>query len=95
MNKIEIAREIFLSALDTMKKDLDLLEFGMDMKPEKFKYVKNQIMNNVYSNLKKLFKQLENSKLITECECKHSLRNGYSKCPNCSGCGFKNFEDKK
>jgi len=86
----QIARIIFLKSLDTMKKTLNLIEFGMDMRTNKYKYAKSQIMDFTYDNLTKLFKQLVDLKIIKKCKCGTNLRKGYRKC-ECGGSGFVNI----
>lgn len=89
MKTIQIASEIYLKALDTMKKTLDLMQFGFDMRTTKFKYAKSQIMNHNYENLTKLFKYLEDSGIIIKCPKGHNLRQGWKNCP-CKGSGYIN-----
>lgn len=91
--KIQIARSIYLGQLTVMKKLLDLMAFKMDRRTKDFEYIKSQIMDYTYDGLNKLFKKLEEDKIIEKCSCKHSLRKGYSKC-KCGGSGFIN-KDKK
>jgi len=92
MEKIQVARLIFLNSLSTMKKLLDLMAFKLDKRTVDYKYIKSQIMDFTYNNLLKLFKSLTDENIITKCECGHSLRKGYSSCPKCGGCGFRNKE---
>ena len=92
MEKIQVARLIFLNSLSTMKKLLDLMAFKLDKRTADYKYIKSQIMDFTYNNLLKLFKSLTDENIITKCECGHSLRKGYSSCPKCSGSGFRNKE---
>ena len=91
---LQIAREIYLKQLDTMKKVLDLVEYGMDMRTNKFKFAKSQIMNYTYENLRKLFKTMEDNKIVEKCECGANLRKGYTSCKYCGGSGFKNIITK-
>ncbi len=90
MTQIQIAREIFLKSLDTMKKILDLASFGFDCRTKQFKYFRSQVMEVTYTNLKKLFENLEDNKTIEKCSCKARLRQGYKQCPDCGGSGFRN-----
>ena len=78
-NKIQIAREIFLKTLETMKETLSLLEFKLDKNSKDYKYAKKKIMDYTYGNLLKLYKILEVAKVIEKCECKSKLRQGYNK----------------
>ena len=94
IQKLQIAREIFLSEMDSMKKILDLIAFKVNKKSEDYMYYKKEVMSYTYSNLKKLFKLMEKENLIEICECKANLRQGFKKCPKCSGAGFKNKESK-
>lgn len=88
--KIQIPKLVFLASLSIMKKILDLISFKVDKKSSDYKYYKQEIMNYFYNGLKKLFKQLSDEKAIIKCDCKHSLRKGYSNCTFCGGSGFKN-----
>ena len=94
MKEIQISREIFLKSMDTMKKTLDLIEFKFDKRTKEFKYFKSQIMNSTYDNLRKLFKFLEDNKIIEKCPHNHNLRQGFKNC-SCGGSGYINFRDKK
>jgi len=90
MNKLQIAREIFLSNLSIMKSTLSLLEFKLGKNSEDYLYAKQQIMDYTYRNLLKLFKQLEEHKIIERCSCGANLKKGYKVCPLCGGSGFCN-----
>lgn len=87
---LQIARNIFLTNLDTMKKILSLLEFKMGKKSNEYLYAKQQIMSFFYDNLKKQFKQLEAEKIIKRCPNKCNLKQGYSDCL-CGGSGYINM----
>jgi len=86
--RVAMPKTIFLMTLAIMKKILDLGEFKLDDKS--YKYFKKEIMDIVYKALKKLFKTLEQEKIIERCECKAKLRQGYSDCPKCGGSGYIN-----
>ena len=88
--KIQIARTIFLSNLTIMKKILDLVAFKVDKKSEDYKYYKKEIMSYTYIGLKKLFKQLEEAKIIEPCPCNAKLHQGFKDCEDCGGSGFRN-----
>jgi len=90
MEKIQIAREIFLKSLNTMKKILDLVEFKFDKRTKEFRYFRQEIMNNTYENLYKLFKTLKDNKILENCPCGAKLRQGYKVCIDCGGSGFRN-----
>ena len=94
MKELQIAREIYLKAMETMKKTLDLIEFKFDKRTKEFKYFKSQIMENTYENLRKLFKYFEDNKMIEKCPKNHNLRQGWKNC-DCGGSGYINFRDKK
>ena len=91
MQNIQIAREVFLNNLDTMKKILDLIAFKTDEKSKEYCYYKKEIMNHTYKNLKKIFKTLSENKVIKKCSNKCNLRQGYSKC-ECGGSGYCNAD---
>ena len=90
--KLQIAKTVFLLSLDIMKKILDLIAFKVNRKSEDYQFYRKEIMNYTYKSLKKLFRQLSDEKVIEKCECKHSLRKGYSDCSKCGGSGYKNRE---
>lgn len=90
MRLIQIAKEIYFKNLDTMKKTLDLFSYGKDKKSSDYKFAKSQVMSYTYDNLRKLFKQLEDNKIIKKCPNNHNLRQGYKNC-DCGGSGYINF----
>jgi len=92
--KIQITAEIFTQSLDTMKKILDLGEALFDMRTKQFKFFKSQVMDNTYNNLKKLFKQFEDLKIVKKCPKGHNLRQGYKRCL-CKGSGYIDFDTKE
>jgi len=89
---MQIAREIFLSTLDVMKKILCLAEFKLGKTSADYKYMKKEIMNVTYLHLNDLFMKFLKEGLLAKCECKAMLRQGYSPCKICSGSGFKNTD---
>ena len=91
MKKFELAREVYLKELEIMKETLDLLGFKMDKRTKDFVYVKSQIMNFTYENLKKLFKHMADEKLIKKCPCGTNIRRGYKRCI-CGGSGWINYK---
>jgi hypothetical protein len=88
---IQIARTIYLTQLNILKKILDLLQLKFGKESDDFKYLKSQIFNYFYSDMDKLFKQMENDKIIKRCPKKCSIRHGYTDC-QCSGSGYINYE---
>jgi len=88
-NSIQIARTIYLEQLSTMKKILDLASFKFDKRTSEFKYFKSQIMDATFNGLKKLFKKLEQEKIIKKCDCGTNVRKGYRTC-KCGGSGYCN-----
>ncbi|KKK73417.1 hypothetical protein LCGC14_2894060 [marine sediment metagenome] len=87
--KIQLAKIIFLEQLATMKAILDLVAFKLDKKSSEFLYMKKQIMNYTYGNLKKTFITLEEYKMLKHCPTKCKLRQGYKDC-ECGGSGYIN-----
>ena len=81
-------KEFYLVTLDIMKRYLDLAEFKFDKKSNEFKFMKKQIMNIVYGSLKVFYQMLVKKDLAERCSCKANLRQGYTKCEFCSGCGY-------
>ena len=88
---MQIPKVIFLNALSTMKKTLDLLEFKLQKDSPDFKYMKQQLMNFTYDGLKKTFKLLEQNKLVKKCPCANKMRQGYASCPDCAGSEYTNI----
>ena len=86
----QIAREIFLNNLQTMKSILDLIAFKVDKKSEIYLFYKKEIMSYTYNNLKSLFRKMVEEKISEKCFCGANLKQGYKKCPLCGGCGFCN-----
>jgi len=89
MERIQIAKEIYLMNLSIMKKILDLISFKYDNRTSEFKYMKKQIMDYFYNTLNNKFKSLEDSKILKKCECGTNVRKGYKNC-SCGGAGFIN-----
>jgi len=87
--KIQLARVIFLTTLSILKKVLDLLAFKLGKDSESYKYIREQIFDFFYREIKKLFKTLETNKILTRCSCQTSLRKGYKDC-DCGGSGYIN-----
>jgi len=87
---ISIARNIYLAHLNILKKILDLLQLKFGKESDDFKYLKSQIFNYFYSDMDKLFKQMENDKIIKRCPKKCSIRHGYTDC-ECNGSGYINM----
>ncbi|GAG62090.1 unnamed protein product [marine sediment metagenome] len=87
---MQIARNVFLMNLNIMKKILDLIAFKTDKKSDDYKYYKQEIMEATYSNLKKLFRKLEEEKISEKCSCGANFRKGYKSCNLCGGSGFCN-----
>jgi hypothetical protein len=88
---IQLAKLIYLKAMSTMKKTLDLVAYGTDKRTSHYKFAKSQIMDYTYENLRKLFKTLEDNKIIKKCSCETNLRKGYKQCL-CGGSGYINNE---
>ena len=91
MPKIQLASLIYLEQLSVMKKILDLVSFKLGKESDDFKYIRQEIMNHTYNNLQKLFKKLEEEKIIRRCDKKCSIRQGYTDCI-CKGSGYINNE---
>ena len=88
-NKIQIAGTIYLEQMGVMKQILSLAEFKFDKRTKEYLYFKSQVMDNFYNGLKKLFKKLEEQKMIKRCSCNTNVRKGYRNC-SCKGSGFIN-----
>jgi hypothetical protein len=93
---MQLAREIFLRNLDTMKKILDLGEYRMDKDSNSFKFYKRQVMKYTYNNLIALFEQLKDVGLVVKCKCNSNVKHGFnSECSICNGAGYMNIEPVK
>ena len=90
---IQIAGEIYLKSMNTMKRILDLVEFKFDKRTKEYGYFKSQIMDYTYENLKKLFKHMEDNKVLKKCPNGCNLRQGFKRCL-CKGCGYINSENE-
>ena len=87
-----LAKSIFVLQLGIMKNVLKLMEFKFGGREnEQFKYVKEQVMNFFYDGTKKFFIQGVADGVFEKCGCGANLRHGYTECPNCSGCGYKDL----
>jgi len=93
-NERQIAKTIFLEELQCMKEILSLGEFKIgDKKSDSFRYFKKVVMDSVYGALTNIFTNLENEGIIQKCmHCNDKLRDGWAKCPHCSGSGYVNTE---
>ena len=88
--KIQIAKIVFLTHLAIVKKILDLLEFKLGKNTDEYKYLKKQIFDYFYEGIKKMFKSMSDAEILQKCDCDSKIRNGYSPCDLCGGCGYKN-----
>ena len=91
MPKIQLASILYLSQLNTIKKILDLIEYKEGKDSNNFKYLKKQIFDYFYIDIKKIFIKLESEKIIKRCPKGCSLRQGYTDC-TCNGSGYINYE---
>jgi hypothetical protein len=87
----QIARTIYLAQLNILKKILDLLQLKFGKESDDFKYLKKSIFDAFYLDIAKVFKQLEEAKLIKRCPNKCSIRQGYTACQYCNGSGYTNI----
>ena len=91
--KIQIARILYLEQMVIMKKLLDLLSYKYGKKSDEFLYMKKEIMNYSYQGMKKLFKKLEEEKIIEKCLKHNSIRKGFKDC-ECGGSSYINYTKK-
>ncbi len=89
--QIQLAGTIYLEQLGVMKQILSLAEFKFDKRTKEYLYFKSQVMDNFYNGLKKLFKKLEEQKILQKCSCGTNVRKGFRNC-SCKGSGFINKE---
>jgi len=88
---VQIGKMIFERQLAIMKQILRLGEFKFSKGTEQYKFFKENIMDAVYIGCKALLKDLEKEGILQKCECNGNLREGYSPCEYCSGCGFRSI----
>ena len=94
MKNVQIAKTIFERQLSIMKQILRMGEFKFGRDTEQYKFFKEQTMDAVYIGTRTLFKDMEKAGLVKPCTCKGNLREGYSGCAHCSGCGYCNVDIK-
>jgi len=85
---MNIAEQMFLVMLDSMKEVLEIGEFKFGKGSTDYKLFKKQIMNIFYNNVKNLFRKLEKEDILQRCECRGNVRHGYTECKSCHGAGF-------
>jgi hypothetical protein len=93
MINTQLPEIIFVSMLKIMKDTLDLGEFAFEDK--KFRYFKREIMNICYKQLENLFLELKDQGVVEVCECGANLRQGWSACELCHGCGYKSVTKER
>ncbi len=76
-----------------MKSILDLGEYGLRDDDTAYKYFKRQTMDAFYNGLRKTFQELEHEGVLKRCKCGSNMRNGYTKCPECHGAGYRNVNE--
>jgi len=93
MGQDQIGKIVFERQLSIMKEILRMGEFKFGgRKTEDYKYFKEKVMDAVYIGTRVLFKELEKKGYLKPCVCKSNLRDGYSDCELCSGCGWCNVD---
>lgn len=80
---------VFTTSLDSMKRILRMGEFKFGHGSEDFTYFKEQVMDTTYTALRALLRDLEARGLAARCTCNADLKQGWSKCPDCAGCGWR------
>ena len=89
----EFAKNSFNRRREHMKELLDLVKFGVAKNEEDFLFYKRKIMDFFYGDMEDDFNELVDAGVLERCECRSSLRQGWSECPHCSGAGFKAKEE--
>jgi hypothetical protein len=87
--KMNLAKSIFEMQLAIMKRILKLGEFKFGKDSDQFRFYKEETMNAVYENSKKLFQQGVSEGVFEKCDCGANLRHGWKSCESCCGSGFK------
>lgn len=96
--KPQIAKILYHQHKQSMKEMLRMGEFKFTdtkgRRSEGYKHYRKKVMDIFYKQLNLFFKLFEESGLIEDCGCGHSLdnRTGYQPCQFCAGCGKKNSE---
>lgn len=93
-HETQLARMIYHRVLSTMKFTLDLevqkyLEKGKQ--DDRYKFFKKQLMSQTYDNLRALFKDLGNLKLLEATDYFEDVKDGYKSTPS-GGSGYMNTE---
>lgn len=83
-----IIRDLFVLLMSIMKNILQLGEFKLGRTSEDYKFFKKEVMNCFYNSFKKYLEELRKAGDVQLCECKAKIRNGYSECKLCGGCGY-------
>ena len=92
MANVQVGKIIFERQLSIMKQILRMGEFKFGRDTEQYKFFKEKVMDSVYIGTRVLFKDLEKEGVLKVCDCKGNVRDGYSGCSFCSGCGFCNVD---
>ena len=81
--------EVFSAHLTAMKGILDLGEFHWGKASSEFKTFRSGVMDKTYNAVAALGDKLLREGVVQNCECNANLRQGYSGCPKCGGCGYR------
>lgn len=86
----QFAQNSFNRRREHMKDLLDMVKVICDN--DNFSYYKRQIMEFFYSDMEEDFQMLVDTGVLQKCECRASLRHGWTECPYCSGAGYRQAE---
>jgi len=91
----QLARIIYHRMLSTMKFTLDLEEqkyLEKGRQDERYKFFKKQLMSQTYDNLRALFKDLEELKMLELTSYPEDVKDGYKSTPS-GGSGYANTKE--
>ena len=82
-------KEIFHMNLTIMKDCLNLAEYTMSRESVAFRSFRKQTMMFFYNEMRQFFSKMVVAGKIEQCECGADVKDGYTSCEKCGGCGYK------
>lgn len=91
---IQLARNIYLAAMSTMKYTLNMEErkYEEGRKDERYRFFKQELMKKTYNELRNLFEKLSEQGLIEDSGQNEDLKYGYKETVS-GGSGYVNTEE--
>lgn len=87
--KVNVIKLVYWMNLTIMKKILSLYEYKVGKQSNEYRYFKREVMDFFYMELRLFYTDLVKQGYAEDCPCGANLRQGYSKCEQCGGSGFK------